>query len=90
MNKEDIKSTLTQIIVNSFNLPSDDSIETLNFVDDLGMDSITFISLIVEFETSFQITIPDDMLVIECFGNFKDCYDSLCNIICSAAEEESL
>ena len=41
-------------------------------IDDLGMDSITFISIIVEIEDMFGITIPDEMLLIENFRNVDE------------------
>ena len=47
-----------------------DTIEYLDFIEDLGMDSITFITLIIEIEANFEITIPDDILPITNFQNF--------------------
>ena len=44
-------------------------IEHVNLIDDLGMDSITFISLVIEIEASFGIAIPDDMLLMESFNS---------------------
>lgn len=44
-----------------------DVIEYVNLIDDLGMDSITFIAIIVELESYFDIEVPDDMLLIENF-----------------------
>lgn len=40
-----------------------DIIRYVDLVDDLGMDSITFVSIIIEIETTFDITVPDDMIL---------------------------
>ena len=34
-----------------------------------GMESITFVSVVVEVEDLFGITIPDDVLLLDCFRN---------------------
>lgn len=54
-----------------------DNIEYINFIDDLGMDSILFISVVVEIEAYFDIEVSDDMLLIE---NFK-CLDDIVSIV---------
>ena len=54
-----------------------DALEFVSFMDDLGMDSITFISIVVEIEAHFDIEIPDDMLLVENFLNLN----SICAII---------
>lgn len=48
-----------------------DILEYVDLVDDLGMDSINFISLIIELETTFEILIPDDWLIIDRFRNYS-------------------
>ena len=45
--------------------------KNIDFVDELGMDSITFITLIIEIEVSFDITIPDELLQIKYFKNLE-------------------
>lgn len=49
-----------------------DIIEYADLVDDMGMDSITFISLVVEVEARFNIIVPDDMLLMENFRKVDD------------------
>ncbi len=88
MNKNDIKNKLMKILKDSFNMSANISIEGLNFVDDLGMDSVSFISLIIEIETSFRIIIPEELLIMDYFCSFNDCYNNLCKIICPANEEQ--
>jgi acyl carrier protein len=54
-----------------------DIIEYVDLIDDLGMDSITFISTIVEIESHFGIEVPDNMLLLE---NFK-CVADIVSVI---------
>ena len=49
-----------------------DIIEYVDLIDDFGMDSITFISIVVEIEAHFGIEIPDDMLLPESFNSVKN------------------
>jgi len=70
LDRHEIKSELIRLIttlLNNVNFDVD-VIEHFNFIDDLGMDSILFISMIVEIEMRFNIVIPDNMLLID---NFK-------------------
>ena len=46
-----------------------DIIEYIDLIDDAGMDSITFISIVVEIEAKFNIIVPDEMLIIDNFRN---------------------
>ena len=46
-----------------------DILEYVDFSDDLGMDSIVFITLIVEIEMKFDITVPDEWLLMDNFKN---------------------
>ncbi len=54
-----------------------DVLEYTDLMDDLGMDSITFISIVVEIEDVFEITVPDDLLLMENFRNV----DSIIQIV---------
>ena len=49
----------------------------VDLIDDFGMDSITFISIVIEIEAVFDIVIPDDSLLME---NFR-CVDSIIGIV---------
>lgn len=37
----------------------------MDLIDDLGLDSVSFVSLVVELERRFSITVPDEMLLPE-------------------------
>lgn len=52
-----------------------DSIDCVDFINDLGMDSIMFITLVVEIETRFDITIPDHLLSMEHFNTIDAAVD---------------
>jgi len=74
MSREEIKEKLIALCAEIFqNSGVDpDLLEYVDFEDDLGMDSLTFITLLVEVEAAFGITIPDDMLLMENFKNMGD------------------
>lgn len=71
MENGDIKSKVIEMISNLFPNSGIDSdiLEYVDLIDDLGMDSVTFISIVVEIESIFEIIVPDDMLLMENFRN---------------------
>ena len=79
MTTETIKQEVIELVSelfkdNGFDI---DIIEYVDLIDDMGMDSITFISIVVEVEAHFNIEVPDDMLLFE---NFK-CVDDIVSVI---------
>ena len=86
MSKESIKQEIIELVSELFK-DQDVDIELIEYVDlsdDLGMDSLTFMTILVEVEDRFKITIPDEMLLIE---NFK-CVDDIVNIVNTELEKE--
>ena len=79
MTTETIKQEVIELISELFKDKGFDIdiIEYVDLIDDLGMDSITFISIVVEVEAHFKIEVPDDMLLLE---NFK-CVDDIVSVI---------
>lgn len=77
MNRGEIKDKLIEVCREIFQSTGEDMdlIEYVDFYDDLGMDSITFITLVVEIEACFKITIPDDMLLMDYFNNINSTID---------------
>lgn len=71
MESSEIHEKLLEMLNNMFpNSGWDlDVLEYVDLIDDLGMDSITFISIVIEVETTFDIIIPDEMLLMENFRN---------------------
>ena len=74
MNRDEIKEKLVPLCAEIFKDSNVDTnlLEYVDFADDLGMDSITFITLIVELEATFDITVPDDLLLMDNFKNMDD------------------
>jgi len=46
-------------------------------IDEIGINSISFIKIIVDIENIFNIEIPDDQLNKEYFNTIKDLYEFL-------------
>ena len=74
MSREEIKEKLIALCEEIFQGSGVDTdlLEYVDFEDDLGMDSLTFITLLVEVEAAFGITIPDDLLLMDNFKNMGD------------------
>ena len=74
MTTETIKQEVIELISKLFkNTGFDvDITDHVNLIDDLGMDSITFISIVLEIEVHFGIEVPDDMLLLETFKYVDD------------------
>ena len=86
MGNGDIKAKVIEMLNNLF--PNSgigsDVLEYVDLIDDLGMDSITFISTVVEIESIFEIIVPDDMLLMENFRNV----DGILAVVESAMNED--
>ena len=87
MTTETIKQEVIELISELFKDKGFDIdiIEYVDLIDDLGMDSITFISIVVEIEAHFDIEVPDDMLLLE---NFK-CVDDIVSIVKNELSKKS-
>lgn len=81
MEKSEIKAKILEILSNLFQNTGIDTdvLEYVDLIDDLGMDSVNFISLIVELEAEFDIQIPDEWLLMDKFRE--------CSLVLSAVEE---
>ena len=92
-NKSEISDSIIQILDKQFsNLGVEKKLlKYVDLFDDLGMDSTSFISLIVEIESEFGIQIPDDWLLMERFRNFSLIYSMVEAILNNSIlhEEES-
>ncbi len=74
MIQEEIKESVIDLLAELFAEQNFDRdiLEYIDLIDDAGMDSITFITLVVVIEAKFNVTIPDDMLLMENFKNVDD------------------
>lgn len=55
-----VSSKVVEIIVDKLNVDAADVVPAASFTNDLGADSLDTVELIMEFENSFSITIPDE------------------------------
>lgn len=88
MTTEEIKTEVIDLISELFRDKGFDTdiIEYADLVDDMGMDSITFISIVVELEVKFDITVSDDMLLIDNFKKVDDIVAVVENELAKGAE----
>ena len=56
----EVSSKVVEIIVDKLNVDAAEVVPTANFSNDLGADSLDTVELIMDFENSFSITIPDE------------------------------
>ena len=56
----EIKEKVVEIIVDKLGVDEAEVKPEASFTNDLGADSLDTVELIMEFEKSFNITIPDD------------------------------
>ena len=56
----DIAERVTKIIVDKLGVDESEVTTEANFTNDLGADSLDTVELIMEFEKTFDISIPDE------------------------------
>ena len=56
----DIQKKVTAILVEKLGIPESEITPDANFVKDLGIDSLDYAELVMDFEQTFNIKIPDD------------------------------
>ncbi len=55
----DIQKTITQILVEKIGIAPTEATLDANFIKDLGIDSLDYAEIVMEFEQTFDIRIPD-------------------------------
>lgn len=55
-----IQDKITQILVDKLGLAETEVTPDANFIKDLGIDSLDYAELVMEFEQTFDIRIPDE------------------------------
>jgi acyl carrier protein len=55
-----IEEKVKQLIVEQLGVDEAEVTPTANFIDDLGADSLDIVELVMTFEESFEIEIPDE------------------------------
>jgi acyl carrier protein len=56
----DINNQITKILVDKLGIAETEVTSDANFVKDLGIDSLDYAELVMEFEQTFDIRIPDE------------------------------
>lgn len=54
-----VSETITKILVDKLGIAETEVTEDANFIKDLGIDSLDYAELVLEFEQAFDIQIPD-------------------------------
>ena len=88
MERNEIKIKVVDILNTLFPTSGIDTsiLEYVDLIDDLGMDSMTFISIVVEIEFVFNIIVPDDILLMENFKNVDDIVGVIENMMSTTQE----
>lgn len=92
MEKNEIKAKIIGIMSNLFQNSDVDTdvLEYVDLIDDLGMDSVNFISLIIELEAEFDIQIPNDQLLVDKFREYSSIYSIVDELLISKEKEVSV
>ena len=56
----DVADRVKKIVIEHLGVDEDKVIETANFIEDLGADSLDTVELVMAFEEEFGCEIPDD------------------------------
>ena len=57
---QDIQQKITSILTDKLGIPDSEITPDASFVKDLGIDSLDYAELVMEFEQTFNIKIPDN------------------------------
>jgi acyl carrier protein len=57
---QDVQKKITAILIDKLGINESEITPDASFVKDLGIDSLDYAELVMEFEQSFDIKIPDD------------------------------
>ena len=57
---ENFKERFDKLLIDKLGVSQEDIKPEARFTDDLGADSLDMVELIMEFESEFKVTIPDD------------------------------
>ncbi len=60
VSMQKIKDKITEILVDKLGIAETEVTPDANFIKDLGIDSLDYAELVMEFEDAFGIKIPDN------------------------------
>lgn len=67
--REHIINILFHLLNENFDKLNLNIIDKIDLIDDIAMDSLTFISFLIDIEDQFNVVIPDNLLTIDNFRN---------------------
>jgi acyl carrier protein len=67
-DEDALLNLLSTLFVNQV---SNQNLREINLFNDLAMDSIAFITMVIEIEALFTISIPDELLAFSNFDSFN-------------------
>ena len=66
----DIADRVKKIVVEHLGVEPEKVVDSANFIDDLGADSLDTVELVMAFEEEFSVEIPDDAAeTIQTYGD---------------------
>jgi acyl carrier protein len=60
MSMQNVPKRVTEILVEKLGIAESEITPEANFIKDLGIDSLDYAEIVMEFEQSFDIRIPDE------------------------------
>lgn len=77
MLRPELKTEITKIVlqISPDACFTEEQLQTVDLIDDLSLDSISFVTLIIELEDHFDIIISDDDLQMMKFRKIDDIVD---------------
>lgn len=72
-DREEIKQKVNKILIDLIGVEASEITEDANLIKDLGMDSLDYAELVMEFEQNFEMKIPDTDA--EQMGTVGEIYD---------------
>jgi acyl carrier protein len=60
MFMQDVRHKINAILIEKLGIPESQITSDASFVKDLGIDSLDYAELVMEFEQTFDVKIPDD------------------------------
>ncbi len=60
MTEQEVRDKVVEIVADQMSVNKDEVKPETSFINDLNADSLDTVELVMEFEDSFEISIPDD------------------------------
>jgi len=83
MSQSDILETVKKVVVEQLGVEKEKIEPTSSFIDDLGADSLDLVELVMAFEETFDIEIPDE--AAEKILSIQDAVDYISNKLAAAS-----